>query len=61
LAVGRFGKSAAGEFHWRSRGMVETIEVDLGHENENANGSERQGRKVMELGLAWFGLLTSGT
>jgi hypothetical protein len=41
--------------------MVETIEVDLGHENENANGSERQGRKVMELGLAWFGLLTSST
>jgi hypothetical protein len=41
--------------------MVETIEVDLGDEKENANGSEHQGWKVMELGLAWFGLLTSGT
>ena len=36
-------ESAAGEFCWRSRGMVETIEFDLGDEDENANGSERQG------------------
>jgi len=35
LAVGRFGESAAGEFRWRSRGMVETIEFDLGDEDEN--------------------------
>jgi hypothetical protein len=41
--------------------MVETIEFDLGDEDENANGSERQGWKVMELGLAWYWLLTSGT
>jgi hypothetical protein len=31
------------------------------NEDENANGSERQGWKVMELGLAWYWLLTSGT
>lgn len=36
------------------------IEIDLGDENENANGNERQGWKVMEFGLAWFWLLTSG-
>ena len=40
---------------------VEVIEIDLGDENENANGSERQGWEVMEFGLAWFWLLASGT
>jgi hypothetical protein len=40
---------------------LEVIEIYLGDENENANGSERQGWKVMEFGLAWFWLLTSGT
>jgi hypothetical protein len=40
---------------------VEVIEIDLGDENENVNGSERQGWKVMEFGLTRFWLLTSGT
>jgi hypothetical protein len=40
---------------------VELNEIGLEDEDENANGSEREGWKVMGFGLAWFWLLTSGT
>jgi hypothetical protein len=40
---------------------IEVAEVELGNENANAEGNEREVWKVMGFGLAWFWLLTSST
>jgi hypothetical protein len=42
-------------------GEIEASKIAYAYENENGDGNDREGWKVMGFGLAWFWLLTSST